>query len=172
MSTSNFNNRPNASAIYAFIPNEDEDREMAYEFFEEDLRSLLDERDFEHHDLPEVGSKELTMAVANVEIIVRMLIKAEPGYYEGMQLDYEFFYEVGQEQDEMPTDDEIIEDLTCYYDIPKEDAKKQVGNIKRAIEKMKAELTREGEEILTSATNHKLSCIGTASNGESFYKKL
>lgn len=119
------------------------------------------------------------------DIAVELLITAQivSAYYEGASLDYRLEIYNGGDFSEAEndyyktTEEDIIEDLfeTKYSDHTYSEmsrglrtilSKKAVAWAEKEVEQMKNLI----EEIFTSVTTYKLDVIGTASNGETFYK--
>lgn len=115
------------------------------------------------------------------EFTVRLRMYCQYGYYEGANLDYDIEIDCGFGWEKV--DEELwngskvtIEDIVTSNlegsDLSKGMQKIQSKNIIKWIEKVKAETSEKIENLFSEVCDNKLELIGTASNGESFYKEV
>ena len=116
------------------------------------------------------------------EFTVRLRMYYHVGYYEGANLDYDIEIDCGfgwEKVDEelwngsKVTIEDIVTNIFKYSDdLPAGMQKIQSKNAMKWIEKVKAETSEKIENLFSEVCDNKLELIGTASNGESFYKEV
>jgi hypothetical protein len=106
----------------------------------------------------------------DVDVVINIILRS--GYYEAAVLDWEIkLYVDGDEvDDDYLWSDRIIEYSTS--DMSKGLQTIQFGHIRKWYPKAMDKLIYETEKVFENVCSTKLICVGRASNGEAFYKKV
>ena len=117
-----------------------------------------------------IGAFYFSKWYADVSVELRFHLYYDIGYYEGANLDYDIEVYNGFEYS-----DELENSLECIFedsDLSVGMQKIQAKNAMKWIEKVKVETSEKIENLFSEVCDNKLELIGTASNGESFYKEV
>lgn len=141
-------------------------------FFRECLENIGGEYDDESDwDRKYIGAFNFSKWYADVLVELRFHLYYSAGYYEGANLDYDIEVYNGFEYS-----DEIENALESIFedsdDLSVGMQKIQAKNALKWVEKIKAETSEKIENLFSEVCDNKLELIGTASNGESFYKEV
>lgn len=106
-----------------------------------------------------------------IDVEVGVKVTLNYGYYEGAVLDYNINLRVDG------TDVDDLECATDYWLYLLEDDQKGLsianrGRFERKLQNALDHMTTELETVFAAIAEHKLQCIGVASNGEAFYQEI
>lgn len=183
MGASNFYYK-NANRLYPVFTDMDDAEREWFDYSEEclNLAEYIDDeivfdsienepRGYERN-YPErlLGYKDVSKTFGDVTVEVRLSVIIRAGYYDGACLDYEFYYFADS------IDSESIDDVASdWYEYT--DTRMNAGmcaiqqrNAEKWLSKAEAMLTDQIESAFAKVTTP-YDRIGTASNGETFYKK-
>lgn len=161
-----------------YIRDTAENKETKYNYNEEDKSDNAN-----NYAARDVFSFRIDKSYGDITVEIQITAQIVSAYYEGASLDYRLEIYNGGEWSEVEngyyvtTEKDIIEDLfeIKYSDHTYSEMNKGLRNIlsKKAVAWAEEEVEQMKnliEEIFTSVTTYKLDVIGTASNGETFYK--
>ena len=130
-----------------------------------------DDKEDRQSDRNYIGAFNLSKWYADVLVELKFHLYYDVGYYEGANLDYEILVYNGFEDS-----DDLENALECIFedsdDLSAGMQKIQAKNAMKWIEKTKKEVSEKIENLFSEVCDNKLELIGTASNGESFYKEV
>lgn len=107
--------------------------------------------------------------VKNIDVDVEIIIVSRSGYYEGVCLDYNVrFMLAGDECDNI---EGFASDIEYYGDLTEKRAEYLSKVVWKWCEKTQEEMEHLVEKIFAEHTTS-YECLGSASNGETFYKKM
>ena len=130
-----------------------------------------DDKEDRQSDRNYIGAFNFSKWYADVLVELKFHLYYDVGYYEGANLDYEILVYNGFEDS-----DDLENALECIFedsdDLSAGMQKIQAKNAMKWIEKTKKEVSEKIENLFSEVCDNKLELIGTASNGESFYKEV
>lgn len=194
MGTSNFSRLNNASKYYTIFMDINEkfvkcnecdtkflEWESEYEeiddwksYFKECLENAggdYDDNKDRQLDRNYIGAFNFSKWYADVLVELKFLLYYDVGYYEGANLDYEILVYNGFEySDDLENALEYIFEYSDDLSVGMQ--KIQSKNAMKWIEKTKEEVSEKIENLFSEVCDNKLELIGTASNGESFYREV
>lgn len=143
-------------------------------FFRECLENVGGEHDDEegrNSGRVYIGFFKFSKWYADVLVELSFHLYYDVGYYEGANLDYEILVYNGFEYS-----DDLENALECIFedsdDLSVGMQKIQSKNAMKWIEKVKAETSEKIENLFSDVCDNRLELVGTASNGESFYREV
>ena len=141
-------------------------------YFRECLENIGGEHDDERGEGRKyIGAFNFSKWYADVLVELKFHLYYDVGYYEGANLDYDVLVYNGFEYS-----DELENALECIFedsdDLSAGMQKIQSKNAMKWIEKTKEEVSEKIENLFSEVCDNKLELIGTASNGESFYREV
>lgn len=143
-------------------------------YFRECLENVGGEHDDEvdrNSDRVYIGFFKFSKWYADVLVELSFHLYYDVGYYEGANLDYEILVYNGFEYS-----DDLENALECIFedsdDLSVGMQKIQSKNAMKWIEKTKEEVSEKIENLFSDVCDNRLELVGTASNGESFYKEV
>lgn len=176
MATANFASLCNASKYYVFGINDNDNNDT--DIYESDLMYIKDESAARGYWLNEerragrfdsvyFAEKDINIKFVGLDFCVTVCLFRTPGYYEGGSLDYSFKID-GDEIDGDEIDESFSFDLLEYY-FNVGFCRMQAKNLCKRINDVIKELSADTEKLYSDVCSFKLSLIGRASNGETFY---
>ena len=130
-----------------------------------------DDKEDRQSDRNYIGAFNFSKWYADVLVELKFHLYYDVGYYEGANLDYDILVYNGFEYS-----DDLENALECIFedsdDLLAGMQKIQAKNAMKWIEKTKKEVSEKIENLFSEVCDNKLELIGTASNGESFYREV
>lgn len=143
-------------------------------YFKECLKNVggdYDDNKDRQSDRNYIGAFNFSKRYADVLVELKVRLYYDVGYYEGANLDYEILVYNGFEDS-----DDLENVLECIFedsdDLSAGMQKIQAKNAMKWIEKVKAETSEKIENLFSDVCDNRLELVGTASNGESFYREV
>ena len=175
MGTSNFY-KENANLYYVVLMGEDEwDIEMEMDWISDELQENGFDLNTPQSDI--LGTKTETFSQSDMNFYISIQAKINSGYYQGANLDWNVvvesdYYSIDSyTQSPMEEITDFIMD-TFQYEFDSRIDSETFFKITDKIQSIIEELVSQTETLFESLSTHKLTRLGTFSNGESVYHKV